>query len=142
MRHFYPILRFAFVCVFAFIFNPVHAQVILTAAGSGNTGYTNGPATAAQMNSPMAVAVDKAGNIYFADYNNNVIRKISGGIVSTIAGTGTAGYNGDNGKADTSLLNGPEGVAVDTAGNIYIADFNNARVRMVTKATGLISTIA
>jgi len=117
---------------------------ISTLAGNGTWGYTgdNGPATSAELNYPIAVAIDQSGNVYIADSGNNVVRKIStAGGISTVAGNGTAGYSGDGGAATSAKLNSPESVAVDSSGNLYIADTNNQRIRKVTAAGG-ISTIA
>jgi sugar lactone lactonase YvrE len=115
-------------------------------AGNGNPGSAGdgGPATGAELNNPFGVAVDGSGNIYVADCNNNLIRKVnaSTGIISTVAGNGTAGYSGDGGAATSAELNRPTGVAVDTVGNIYVADFQNNRIRKVTVSTGKISTVA
>ena len=108
---------------------------ISTVAGNGTTVFSGdgGPATAAGIDDASAVAVDRYGNIYLTDYYSYRIRKIdSAGIISTIAGDSVAGYSGDCGPATDAELNYPEGVAVDRAGNIYIADFYNHRVRMVT----------
>jgi sugar lactone lactonase YvrE len=120
--------------------------IITTVAGSGIQGYSGdgGPATRAELNWPWAVAVDAAGNIYFTDTDNQRIRKVavSTGIITTVAGTGTAGYSGDGGPATSANLNSPFGIAVDAAGNIYIADYFNNRVRKVTASTGDISTVA
>lgn len=129
----------------------MHAQVSLPAAGdintvvgSGAAGYSgdNGPATAANLSVPEAVAVDAAGNIFIADTFNNVIRKVaaSTGYISTVAGNGTQGYSGDGGPATLAELYLPTGVAVDVAGNIYFAD--NQRIRKVTASTGIITTVA
>jgi uncharacterized protein (TIGR03437 family) len=115
---------------------------ISTLAGNGTQGFggDNGPAGSAQLNSPIGVAVDKSGNVYIADFGNNRIRMVnSGGAISTIAGT-TQGYSGDGGAATAAQLNNPQGVAVDSAGRVYIADTANNRVRMVSG--GVISTIA
>ncbi len=108
-------------------------------AGSGGDG---GAATSAQLNSPEAVAVDSAGNVYIADSGNSRVRKVAaGGGISTVAGNGTPGYGGDGGAATGAQLYTPTSVAVDGAGNLYIADFNNSRVRKVS-AGGAITTVA
>jgi sugar lactone lactonase YvrE len=120
---------------------------ISTVAGNGTAGY-NGDgvaATSAELNQPSgAVALDGAGNLYIADYNNQRIRKVTAatGLISTVAGNGTAGYNGDGVAATSAELNSPTGVAVDGAGNLYIGDKSNNRIRKVTASTGLISTVA
>ena len=90
------------------------------------------------------MAIDSSSNIYIADGTNNRIRMVtaSSGFISTVAGTGTAGYSGDSAAATSAKLNGPAGVAVDSSGNIYIADRVNNRVRKVTISTGYISTVA
>jgi hypothetical protein len=116
---------------------------ITTFAGSGSSGYAGdgGPATSAVLNYPEAVAFDSAGNYYIADEGANVIRKInSSGIISTAVGTGTAAYTGDGGPATGATLNGPVGVQVDSAGNLYISDQLNNVIRKVTNGT--ISTYA
>ena len=98
--------------------------VITTVAGNGTQGFSgdNGPATSAQLNGPDGVAVDSAGNLYIADTDNNRIRKVSNGVITTVAGNGTSGFSGDNGPATSAQLDDPYGVAVDSAGNLYIAD--------------------
>ena len=90
------------------------------------------------------ISLHHLGNIYIADLYNQRIRKVtvSTGIISTIAGTGTASYSGDNGAATSATLNNPNGVGLDTAGNMYIADFTNNRIRKVTISTGIITTFA
>ena len=118
--------------------------VISTVAGNGTPGYSGdvGLATAAQLNGPSSIAVDTAGNLFIADFSNNRVRMVTtGGVISTVAGNGTPGYSGDVGLATAAQLNGPYSVAVDTAGNLFIADFYNNRVRKVTPS-GIISTVA
>jgi hypothetical protein len=120
------------------------AGVITTFAGTGVAGFSGdtGQATAAQLNAPYDVAVDGAGNVYIADINNHRIRKVdTAGVITTFAGTGVAGFSGDTGQATAAQLNGPSGVAVDGAGNVYIADLNNHRIRKVDTA-GVITTFA
>jgi hypothetical protein len=117
---------------------------ITTVAGTGTGGYNGDSitATSAELYSPEAVAVDSAGNLYIADNGNQRVRKVtSGGTITTVAGTGTAGYNGDNIAATSAELNSPTGVSVSGAGNLYIADESNSRIRMVTPA-GIITTVA
>ncbi len=118
--------------------------IITTIAGTGVAGYAGdgGAATAAQLNKPVDVAVDTAGNIFCTDQNNNVIRKIDrAGIITTIAGTGVMGYWGDNGAATAALLNRPAGIFADDSGQLFFADFFNNRVRKIN-AAGMITTIA
>jgi uncharacterized protein (TIGR03437 family) len=118
--------------------------VITTVAGSGAAGYSGdgGPAAGAQLNTPLGIAMDGGGNLYVADCHNQRIRKISsGGTITTVAGNGSMGYAGDGGPALGAKLACPHGVAVDPAGNIYIGDTENNRVRKVTPG-GVISTIA
>jgi trimeric autotransporter adhesin len=120
--------------------------IISTVAGTGSSSYRGdgGLATSAELSSPRGVAIDASGNIYIADIGNNRIRMVtkSTGIISTVAGTGSSGYRGDGGLARLALLNSPRGVAIDASGNIYIADTDNRCIRMVTKSTGIISTVA
>ena len=120
------------------------AGIIQTVAGTGAAGNQGdgGPATAAQLNAPFAVAVDAAGSLYIADTNNLAIRKVSpDGTISTYAGNGSRGFGGDGGPAANASFNGPEGVAVDQNGNLYIADTFNGRIRRVAK-DGTITTAA
>lgn len=114
---------------------------ITTVAGNGVRGFSgdNGPATSAELNVPYAVAVDSSGNFYIADFDNHRIRKVSGGVITTIAGTGVADFSGDGGPATSATLSNPIGVAVDSSGNVYIADLGNSRVREISN--GLITTI-
>ncbi len=118
---------------------------ISTVAGqSGIVGYTGdgGPATDAQFHNPTGVVVDNQNNLYIADMDNNVIRKVTAsGVISTIAGQfGTNGYGGDGGPATQGLIRGPSGVALDTYGNLYIIEFYNNVLRKVTPE-GIISTV-
>ena len=119
------------------------AYTISTIAGTGTTGFSGDGATAsgAQLSFPGSIAFDSSGNMYIADSGNNRIRKISNGTITTVAGNGTAGYTGDKGAATSAELNNPTGVAVDSAGNIYIADTNNHVVRQVS-SSGTITTFA
>lgn len=117
---------------------------ISTIAGAGGPGFLGdgGPATLALLNTPSAVALDTRGNIYIADTGNQRIRRIDArGIITTIAGTDAGGFGGDNGPATAAALNRPQGVAVDQAGNVFIADTDNQRVRKIS-AAGVITTIA
>ncbi|MBC7554425.1 MAG: T9SS type A sorting domain-containing protein [Taibaiella sp.] len=118
--------------------------IITTIAGNHKMGYSGdgGPATAAQLKYPWGIATDTEGNLYIADKENHAIRKVnSQGIISTVAGKGTAGYSADNGAATAAQLNHPLGIATDNEGCIYIADNANNIIRKVNKA-GIISTIA
>lgn len=119
---------------------------ISTVAGNGTAGFSGpaGQASAAEVSSPRGGVVDSAGNIYFADSGNNVIRRIdaASGAVSTVAGTGTTGYSGDAAAATSAQLNVPAKVVVDAAGDLYIADTGNSVIRFVDASTGFISTIA
>lgn len=118
---------------------------ISTIAGNGQPGYSGdgGPATAAALNFPYGLAVDKDGNIFVADFSNHRVRKItaSTGIISTVAGTGSASYNGDDKAATEASVNAPINVTLDPSGNLVIADSNNHRIRKVNAADGRISTI-
>ena len=119
-------------------------RVITTIAGVGTPGFSGdgGSATSAQLNHPEDLALDSAGNLYIADTYNHRIRKVaSDGVIITIAGNGTYGYSGDGGRATSAPLNHPGGVSVDSAGNLYIADTENHRIRKVTP-NGMITTVA
>lgn len=121
------------------------SNIITTVAGTGTAGYSgnNGQATTANFDKPIAVAIDTSLNLYIADEDNHRVRKVNltTGIVTKIAGTGTAGYNGDGMNAGSANLNFPCGVAVDMSGNVYISDRMNHRLRKINLA-GNISTIA
>jgi sugar lactone lactonase YvrE len=120
------------------------AGTITTVAGNGTTGYSGdgGAATSAELDAPQSVYVDASGNIYIADWGNDRIRKVTpSGIITTVAGIGTAGYSGDGGAATNAQLNAPQGVYKDATGNIYIADGANSRIRRVDTG-GIITTVA
>jgi trimeric autotransporter adhesin len=118
--------------------------VITTVAGNGNGGFSGdgGLATSAQLRAPTGVEMDSAGNLYIADALNNRVRKVTpAGIITTIAGNGTSGFSGDGGLATSAQLNNPAGIVMDSAGNLYIADNLNNRIRKITPA-GVITTVA
>jgi uncharacterized repeat protein (TIGR02543 family) len=131
---------------------------ISTVAGDGAEGFSGdgGPATSASLRCPFGVTLDSAGNIYIADTCNWRIRAVNTGTkavtllgieiqpgdIETVAGSSTGGYSGDGGPATDAQLMGPSGVAVDGAGNLYIADSDNYRIRKVSASTGIITTVA
>jgi sugar lactone lactonase YvrE len=117
--------------------------IITTIAGNGTYGYSGdgGRATSAELASPQAVAVDSSGNLFIADTYNNRIRKVTDSIITTVAGNGTAGHSGDGGQATHAELKTPYAVAVDSSGNLFIADEGNYRIREVT-TNGIITTVA
>lgn len=118
--------------------------VISKVAGTAEYGYSgdDGTATSAQLNVPMGVAVDAAGNVYISDSANHRIRKVSSsGTITTYAGDGTQAYYGDGGAATSAHLDSPQGIALDAAGNLYIADSSNHCIRKVS-TDGVISTVA
>jgi sugar lactone lactonase YvrE len=118
--------------------------IITTIVGTGTAGYGGDGSLAveAKINSPYGLSLDEEGNLYFADYQNHRIRKVdSKGVITTIAGTGTAGFSGDDGLAIHAQLNFPSGVKVDEDGNVFIADKFNHRIRKIG-LNGIITTIA
>lgn len=124
--------------------NYLFSQIITTVAGNGISGFNGDgiPATAAELYFPEGIAFDKVGNLYIADSYNSRIRKIDTlGIITTVAGTGSNGFNGDGGLATAAQLYFPSDVAFDSYGNMYICDTHNDRIRKVN-TSGIISTVA
>jgi sugar lactone lactonase YvrE len=120
------------------------AGTLTVVAGTGVAGYSGdgGPAISAQLNAPAGVWMDASGNLYIAEFFGNRIRKVTpAGIISTVAGNGTAGFSGDGGPATQAVLNAPIAIITDALGNLYIADRSNSRIREVD-TTGTITTIA
>jgi DNA-binding beta-propeller fold protein YncE len=122
------------------------SALIFTVVGTGEAGYSGDGEVArrAGLHQPFDVALDRQGNLYFSEANNHCVRRVEhgSGIITTVAGTGTAGYSGDGGPATQAQLNSPYGIALDAANNLYIVDRLNACIRVVEAATGLIHTVA
>jgi sugar lactone lactonase YvrE len=118
----------------------VAGGIISTVAGGGELSDDNVLATSAYLNVIAGLAVDSAGNVYIAAQNNSRVRKVTGGVIATVAGNGLQGFSGDNGPATNAQLTLPQGVTVDSAGNLYIADTYNSRIRKVSN--GVITTVA
>src|SRR6202043_538786 len=116
--------------------------VITTVAGNGTAGFAGdgGAATSAQLKGPTGIAVDSTGNLYIADQANNRVRKVAAatGVITTVAGNGTAGFSGDGAAATSAELYSPTDLTFDSTGNLYISDNANNRIRKVTIATGVI----
>jgi streptogramin lyase len=121
------------------------SQQLTTVAGSGKKGYSGdgGLAVKAELNEPYEVRFDKAGNMFFVEMKNHLIRRVDRqtGKISTIAGTGKAGYAGDGGPATKAEFSSPHSIAFDEAGNLYVADIGNHRIREIDMKTGTIDTI-
>ncbi|HQR37821.1 MAG TPA: IPT/TIG domain-containing protein [Blastocatellia bacterium] len=119
---------------------------VWTVAGCGRKGSDSDgvPAVIAALDAPQGVAVDGAGNLFFTDTGNNRVRRVDfvTGALTTVAGTGAAGFGGDGGPGVEAVLNAPDDVATDSAGNVYFSDALNYRVRRVDAATGVITTVA
>ncbi|MCS7047068.1 MAG: hypothetical protein NZO58_11990, partial [Gemmataceae bacterium] len=124
----------------------IQAGTITTVAGTGTKGYggDGGPALKAQLDQPFHCEIDAHGQLYIAEAGNHCIRKVNlqTGIITTVAGTGKAGYTGDGGPATAATFNEPYSVVADADGNLYIADRLNAVVRRVDGKTGMVTTIA
>jgi sugar lactone lactonase YvrE len=122
-----------------------NSGIVTTVAGSGAGGFggDGGPATAARLNYPKGVEIAPDGSLYIADNNNHRVRRVdlATGIITTVAGTGTAGFSGDGGPATAARLDEPRNIAFDSAGRLYIVDQNNGRIRRVD-SDGRISTFA
>ena len=119
---------------------------ITTVAGSGKKGYSGdgGPALEADLNEPYEVRFDKAGNMFFVEMVNNIVRRVDvkTGIITTVAGTGKKGFSGDDGPATKATLNRPHSIALDNHDGLYICDIGNHRIRKVDLKTGIITTFA
>src|SRR5205814_6435279 len=121
-------------------------HVITTVAGNGTSGFSGdgGPATAAELDGPIGVAVDGAGNLFIADEFNRRVRRVDAAtqVITTVAGTGTRGFSGDGGPATSAELDEPQNITGDSAGNLFIADVGRSRIRRVDAATQVITTVA
>ena len=119
---------------------------LTTVAGTGTKGYSGdgGPAQAAQLNEPYEVRFDAAGNMFFVEMQNHLVRKVAAGTgrITTVAGTGKKGFSGDGGPAVEATFNVPHSIALDGRGGLYIADIGNHRIRRVDLMTGLVDTVA
>jgi len=143
IRNVFRLAAASFVAVWAAAAQ-VPSFTISTIAGNGSTGYSGdgGQATSAALSDPRGLITDAAGNAYFCDRSNHAVRKIdTSGIITTVAGTGVSGYNGDNIPGTQARLNNPWRVTIDPAGNLYIADSGNDRIRKLAP-NGIITTVA
>ena len=124
----------------------ISTGIINTVAGNGHVGYLGDgfAATSAELNNPIGIGLDRAGNIYIGDYGNNCVRKVikNSGLIETYAGNGTAGFMGDGGLASSAVLNGNTHLALNGAENLFIADVQNNRIRRVDAVSGIITTVA
>lgn len=122
------------------------AGKVTLVAGTGEAGFSGdgGDATAARLNQPHEIRLDREGNLYFTDMKNHAVRRVdrSGGRISTVAGNGSPGYSGDGGAATGATLRQPHSLQFDPAGNLFIGDTGNHVVRKIDRETGVISTVA
>jgi uncharacterized protein (TIGR03437 family) len=135
-----PVVVFLILVVSGSTFGQTYTITTVAGKGTGSFSGDNRPATSAELYAPVGITVDSAGSLYIADIGNNRIRKVSNGVITTVAGIGTAGFSGDNGPATSAQLNDPYGVAV-SSGNVYIADSGNNRIRFLTATLPTISTL-
>lgn len=119
---------------------------ITTFAGTGKRGYSGdgGPATKAELNEPYEVRFDQAGNLFFVDMAGAVVRRVAAktGVITTVAGTGQAGFSGDGGPAGQAQFKQPHSIQLDFQGNLYVCDIGNHRIRKVNLKTGIVTTFA
>ncbi|HLQ75712.1 MAG TPA: TonB family protein [Terriglobia bacterium] len=121
---------------------PIGAATFVAGVGTPGFSGDGGPAASAQLRNPFDIAIDAGGNLYIADSGNSGIRKVTAnGVITTVAGNGNPGFSGDGGPATGAQLNNPRGIAIDAAGNLYIADTGNSRIRKIAP-TGVITTIS
>ena len=122
----------------------LNAQIITTVAGNGTPGFSGdgGQATSAQIGSSIGIVVAPNGVMYISDGNNRIRKVDASGVITTFAGTGVSGYSGDNGPAASAKLNSPAGLAFNSQGDLFIADYQNHCIRKITMSTGIITTVA
>ncbi len=124
----------------------VTSNLIQTVAGNGASAFAgdDGPGPAASLSFPVTLALDAHGDLFIADANNNRVRLLNGttGLISTYAGTGSTGFNGDGMHRTMTSISLPRGLALDLGGNLFVADAGNNRIRMVSATTGSVSTVA
>jgi streptogramin lyase len=120
--------------------------IITTVAGTGRKGYSGdgGPALRAELNEPYEIRFDARGHMYFVEMRNHIVRRVNATtkVITTVAGTGKPGFSGDGDAAANAALNQPHSIQLDSAGNLYICDIGNHRIRKVDLPTGKISTFA
>lgn len=133
------------ICCLALFWAVIGTDIITTIAGTGSNscGSNSVAGTSTSINSPSGIVLDSSGNVYFNEHYCSKIRKltVSTGILTTYAGTGTAGYSGDGTSATAAKLNYPNGLSIDSSNNIYVADQVNNRIRKISAETGYITTV-